>query len=253
MPAAVPTRRQPPSVRELPFAEWVCLALVTQKVSHGWALGSVLAPDGEVGRIWTLSRALTYRAIEGLIEKELIGRKGQAAGRGPHRVLLAPTTAGRRAVQRWLDDPIHHLRDVRTELLVKLLLREQAGLDNAPFLLEQQALFEPLISALTSTSTPEDDLVSLWRRESARTVQRFLEQALIGNDVPSALTFDEAGRAAASSQYTVTAVRRGQGRSAVENVVRDRRPVMTAVIEEAAADLDLAPGDQLVVFVRAAR
>ena len=39
----------------LPFAEWVCLTLITQKVAHGWALGTMLAPDGELGRIWTLT------------------------------------------------------------------------------------------------------------------------------------------------------------------------------------------------------
>ena len=40
---------------QLPFAEWVCLTLITQEVSHGWALGTMLAPDGEIGRIWTLT------------------------------------------------------------------------------------------------------------------------------------------------------------------------------------------------------
>ena len=78
---------------ELSFAEWVCLTLVSQKVSHGWALGTMLAPDGELGRIWTLSRPLTYRAIDGLVDKRLITRRGQAAGRGRDRVILAPTAA----------------------------------------------------------------------------------------------------------------------------------------------------------------
>jgi hypothetical protein len=48
------------------FAELVCLTLIIQGVAHGWALGTMLAPDGELGRIWTLSRPLTYRAIDGL-------------------------------------------------------------------------------------------------------------------------------------------------------------------------------------------
>ncbi len=90
---------------QLPFAEWVCLTLITQKVSHGWALGTMLAPGGELGRIWTLTRPLTYRAIDGLVDKGLITRTGQAAGRGRDRVVLAPTPAGRRLVKRWLDTP----------------------------------------------------------------------------------------------------------------------------------------------------
>ena len=161
----------------LPFAEYVCLTLITQKVSHGWALGTMLAPDGELGRIWSLSRPLTYRAIDGLVDKGLITRSGQPAGRGRDRVLLAATPSGRRLAKQWLDTPVEHLRDVRTELLIKLALRERAGLDNDALLATQQQLFEPTIDALTSTS-PDDDLVDLWRRESARAVRRFLDQAL---------------------------------------------------------------------------
>lgn len=160
----------------LPFAESVCLALVTQGVAHGWALGTILSADGELGRIWTLSRPLTYRAIDGLVDKHLITRTGHGAGRGPGRVLLAPTPLGRRRVKTWLDTPVAHLRDVRTELLVKLHLRLRAGLDNEKLLIAQQQLFEPAIGTLTSSS-PDDDLVDLWRRESARAVRRFLDHA----------------------------------------------------------------------------
>ena len=160
----------------LPFAESVCLTLISQKVSHGWALGSILAPDGELGRIWTLTRPLTYRAIDGLVDKELITRTGQAAGRGRDRVILAATPAGRRLAKQWLDTPVEHLRDVRTELLVKLFLRERVGLANEGLLATQQQLFAPTIDALTSTSA-EDDLVDVWRRESARAVSRTVSRA----------------------------------------------------------------------------
>src|SRR5262245_54347342 len=175
---AVGTRR--PAARspgDLPLAERVCLGLITQHVAHGWALGTLLAPDGEIGRVWSLSRPLTYRAIDGLVDKNLITRRGQAAGRGRDRVILAATPAGRRLAKRWLDEPVEHLRDVRTELLVKLQLRARSGLDNDPLLAAQQQVFNPTIDVLTSTR-PEDDLVDLWRRESARAVRRFLDQAL---------------------------------------------------------------------------
>ena len=111
----------------------------------------MLAPDGEVGRIWSLNRPLTYRAIDGLVDKGLITRRGQAAGRGRDRVILAATPAGRRLAKRWLDEPVQHLRDVRTELLVKLHLRARIGLDNEPLLAAQQQVFAPTIDVLTST------------------------------------------------------------------------------------------------------
>jgi PadR family transcriptional regulator AphA len=144
-PNAPPTR----PAREASFAECVCLTLVSQGVSHGWALGTVLGPGGEVGRIWSLTRPLTYRAIDGLVDKRLVARRGHASGHGRDRVLLTATAAGRRLVANWLDEPVQHLRDVRTELLVKLALRDRAGLDNEPLLVAQQELFEPAVTTLS--------------------------------------------------------------------------------------------------------
>jgi molybdopterin-binding protein len=242
---------KPPSARrELSLAEVVCLTLITQKVSHGWALGTMLSPDGDVGRIWTLSRPLTYRAIDGLVDKGLVARRGQAAGHGRDRVVLAPTPAGRRAAKRWLDIPIQHLRDVRTELLVKLLMRERAGLDNEPLLSEQLELLSPVIDALTS-SGPRDDLVDLWRRESARAVRRFLDQALHPPS-ESASTRPEM-RLSARNQLrgTITAVHHGEVMSTVKAVVREHQPLTAAITKDAASDLDLAPGDDVLVIIKA--
>ncbi|HEU4842064.1 MAG TPA: TOBE domain-containing protein [Ilumatobacteraceae bacterium] len=234
---------------QLPFAEWVCLTLITQKVSHGWALGTILAPDGELGRIWTLSRPLTYRAIDGLVDKGLVTRTGQPSGRSRDRVVLAATPSGRRLATRWLDTPVEHLRDVRTELLVKLALRQRAGLANDVLLAGQRQRFEPTIDALTSTS-PDDDLVDLWRRESARAVRRFLDQAL---DPPGQ---HPAGRPelrlSARNQLpaTVTGVHHGDVMATVSAVLGDGLPVTAAITKDAAADLDLAPGDGVVVIIK---
>ncbi len=241
MPGGVTTR--------LPFAESVCLTLITQKVSHGWALGTMLAPDGELGRIWSLSRPLTYRAIDGLVDKGLITRSGQPSGRGRDRVLLAATPSGRRLAKQWLDTPVEHLRDVRTELLIKLALRQRVGLDNDVLLATQQQLFEPAIDALTSTS-PDDDLVDLWRRESARAVRRFLDQAL---DPPSQLpTSKPELRISARNQLpaTVTGVHHGDVMATVSAVLGEGLPVTAAITKDAAADLDLAPGDDVVVIIK---
>src|SRR3954468_17679338 len=159
------------------LAEHVCLALVAEGVSHGWAVGTLLARDGELGRIWTLSRPLTYRAIDGLVERKLVRRRGSATGHGRDRLMLAPTAAGRRAAAGWLDAPVEHLRDVRTELLIKLALRQRAGLATASLLAAQQQVFEPTIDVLTSTR-PGADIIDVWRRESARAVRRFLDAVL---------------------------------------------------------------------------
>jgi len=256
-------RRVPTATRERPerpgsakatapepsFAELVCLTLIIQGVAHGWALGTMLAPDGELGRIWTLSRPLTYRAIDGLADKGLASRRGQSSGHGRERVALGATAAGRRTATRWLDSPVQHLRDVRTELLVKLTLRERAGLDNAELLAAQQAVFAPAIDGLTSAAD-DDDLVDLWRRESARAVRRFLDQALHPAD-PTVEGRPEL-RLSARNQLrgTITAVQHGEVMSTIKAVLGDGQPLTAAITKEAARDLDLAPGDHVLIVIK---
>src|SRR5256885_7328662 len=94
-----PASSTPPKSVDLSFAEYVCLALIADGVSHGWAIGSILAPDGQIGRIWGLSRPLTYRAVDGLADKRLITRRGQRTGRGRDRVALAATNRGRQVAR----------------------------------------------------------------------------------------------------------------------------------------------------------
>ena len=52
---------------ELTAGEWAALALLTEEATHGFALARTMAPDGEVGRVWSLRRPLVYRALETLI------------------------------------------------------------------------------------------------------------------------------------------------------------------------------------------
>jgi len=245
-----PTARQTsPGPPEASFAECVCLTLITQGVSHGWALGTALGPGGEVGRMWSLTRPLTYRAIDGLVDKGLVARRGHTTGRGRDRVVLAATAAGRRLVTRWLDAPVQHLRDVRTELLVKLALRDRGGLDNESLLVAQQELFEPTIATLTS-SRQDDDLVDVWRRESARAVRRFLDQAL--HPVPTTPEFKPEMRLSARNQLrgTITAVRHGEVMSTIKALLGDGQPLTAVITREAAQDLDLAPGDTAIVIIK---
>jgi len=239
-----------PLVATPSFAEHVCLVLASQGVSHGWALGSLLAPDGEIGRIWSLTRPLTYRAIDGLIDKGLVTRRGRSAGRGRDRVLIAPTAAGRRAAMRWLDAPVQHLRDVRTELLVKLALRDRAGLDSQALLSAQQRLFEPVIDALTSAHGAGQDRVDLWRRESARAVRRFLDQAATPPPPPAAPKPEMRLSARNQLRSTVTAVVHGEVMSTIKAVLGDGQPLTAAITTDAAQELDVAPGDVIVVVIK---
>ncbi|MDJ0770787.1 MAG: hypothetical protein QNJ12_18480 [Ilumatobacter sp.] len=152
------------------LADHVCLAIIGEGRTHGWALVKLLAPDGELGRIWSLSRALTYRSVDHLVELGLATR--DAAER---RAELAITPAGRRRRRAWLGAPVDHLRDLRTEFLVKVALRERSGLDVDELFEVQLERLRPAIEALTASDEP--DHVGRWRRESALAALRFLERS----------------------------------------------------------------------------
>ena len=155
------------------LAEKVCLALVAEGPTHGWAVSAVLAPDGEIGRIWSLSRPLTYRALDQLAVDGLIKKVGTAPGGGRSRTLLDVTPVGRERNGEWLNEPVALPKDVRTELLVKLTLRTRVGLPLESLVAKQRALFAPLLSGLPSVE--EADFVASWRREHLLAIDRFLE------------------------------------------------------------------------------
>lgn len=156
------------------LARDVVLALVVAEPRHGWALQRELAATGSIGRAWTLSRQLTYRAIDALVEEKLARRAAPREGMGGDKVIISPTAAGRRHCSRWLDEPVTHLRDVRTELVVKIMLREMHGLPLADFVRRQRLVFEPLIAAVTVSN--DGSPVGTWRAESAESVRRWLDR-----------------------------------------------------------------------------
>lgn len=154
------------------LARDVVLVLIVQHPRHGWALHEELAPQGEIGRAWTLSRQLVYRAIDTLENDGLVKRAKPKDGGGADKVVISPTAKGIALAKKWLEEPVQHLRDVRTELVVKVMLRERAGLPLEKFVVAQRSTFAPMIQAIENS--PAVTPVDMWRRESASAVKRYL-------------------------------------------------------------------------------
>ncbi len=106
-----------------------------------------------------------------------------------------------------------------------------------------------MIDALTS-SHGDDDFVNVWRRENARAVRRFLDQLLhprAGAESPRPEM-----RLSARNQVraTVTGVHHGEVMSTIKATLGDGQPLTAAITKDAAKDLDLAPGDEVLVIVK---
>jgi DNA-binding PadR family transcriptional regulator len=167
---------------ELTAAEWALLALLIERPTHGFALARAMAPDGDVGRVWALRRPLVYRALDMLEGMALIRPVGTQPSRsGPRRTILEATPAGKRALAKWLREPVEHVRDVRSLLMLKLLFLNRAGADPGPLLETQRAHFVVHADRLATAADQSegfDHTLLLWRLHSTAAVIRFAETML---------------------------------------------------------------------------
>jgi DNA-binding PadR family transcriptional regulator len=158
------------------------LALLCEEDRHGWALVRALAPDGEVGRVWSVRRAVVYRTAELLIDAGLAERAGVAPGsRGAPRTVLRATPDARRAVVAWLAEPVPHVRELRSALLLKLLFSQRAGRSPRAMLSAQRALLVETISVLETAGgagDPFEPTLRAFRLETARAGLRFVQGEL---------------------------------------------------------------------------
>ena len=119
---------------EMSLPEWLVLTILSQQSAHGFAVAQLTATDGELGRVWQIPKAVVYRAIGRLLDAGLIVPEGTEPGLGPQRTVYTTTESGRQAADRWLHAPVEHVRQIRSELLLKLALLDRAGENAAPLL-----------------------------------------------------------------------------------------------------------------------
>lgn len=154
--------------------EWAVLGVLVGGPRHGYDIAAELRPGTPIGDAWRLSRQLVYRALDRLTAMGYAEeRRSEPGDAGPTRIVYGATRRGRAALRRWLDTPVEHLRDVRSALLLKLLLIDRLGLERAPLVGAQRRAFEPALDRHRG-AVGADDVVALWRHHSAAAVAAFL-------------------------------------------------------------------------------
>jgi DNA-binding PadR family transcriptional regulator len=172
----------PRSSDDLTAGEWAVLALLAESPTHGFAIARAMAPEGEVGRIWSVRRPLVYRAIETLTGMGLVRpAETVSSPSGPQRTVLEVTPDGTDALTRWLRQPVAHVRDARSLLMLKLLFLTRREADLDPLLSAQREHFAELAERLTGAAEAAegfDRALLLWRLESTAAAKRFVETML---------------------------------------------------------------------------
>jgi DNA-binding PadR family transcriptional regulator len=148
--------------------------------AHGFAVARTLAPTGPLGQVWAMSRPRVYRAIDDLAARGLIAPAGTAPSeRGPTRTLYEVTAAGHDRLDAWLGTPVDHVREIRSDLLLKLALLDQRGASPAGLLDAQRARLEPITESLARTlerTTGFESVLLRYRLEATRSAIRFLDE-----------------------------------------------------------------------------
>ena len=146
--------------------------------THGFAIAARLKPNGDVGTGLVVVTSAHLSLARPARTTRLHPTVGEEPGiAGGNRTILAATRTGRAQLRKWLATPVVHLRDLRSELLLKLIIAEICDIDIDSMLDKQHAHIASLAEVITThLEAQPDDVVALWRRESSSAALRFLER-----------------------------------------------------------------------------
>jgi DNA-binding PadR family transcriptional regulator len=167
---------------ELSPAAWAVLGVVRDGPTHGFAVAQLLAADGALGQVWTVARPMVYRELAKLAAIGLVAERSTQHSRlGPARTIVSVTPSGRTALERWLAEPVEHIREVRSLLLLKLALLARADEDPTALLSAQRERFEPQLQGLRAARDGAegfDRVLAQWRVAGSQAAVDFLDAAL---------------------------------------------------------------------------
>lgn len=168
-----------PDRPDLPLAEWIVLAIVAERPSHGFAIAALTSEGTEIGEFWHISRPMVYRSITRLVERGLITPVGtEESDRGPQRTIYAATRSAKTTVSRWLGEPVGHLRDIRADLTSKLLLLRRRGTSPARLVERQRVVLDEIEGSLRAKQHADDQLTNAiyaWRLDLVHAARQLLD------------------------------------------------------------------------------
>ena len=166
---------------QLSIGEWAVLALLCERPAHGYAIAAAMAPNGELGRIWALGTPLTYRAIGVLRSMGLLEICAITPGdKAPNRTEMCATPTAHRRLSQWLATPERHVRDLRSSLLLKVVLVRRRGESPGPLLAAQAKILADQAEGLRAKvgEDAQERLIREWRLVMTEAAISFVDDTL---------------------------------------------------------------------------
>lgn len=163
---------------EWALPEWTVLAVVRERPAHGFAIAALTARDGDLGRVWQMPRPVIYRALSRLTDAAQVTPGDVESGGGPPRTIYEVTAGGRTAVDEWLAQPVPHVRDLRSHLLMKLALLDRRGLPRDALVAAQRDVLAPVLATMSAERDRAegfDAVLMSWRYGNVVAAMHFLD------------------------------------------------------------------------------
>jgi len=100
--------------------EYAVLGLLSLKPCHGYELATHFAAEGDLGLVCHAHISVLYASLRGLEELDYVCAETEAQPSYPPRRTFYLTSFGETAFRRWVDEPVHRIRQVRLDFLLKL-------------------------------------------------------------------------------------------------------------------------------------
>lgn len=149
---------------QLGAPDYALLGLLMVGPRHGYELAPHVSRDGDLGLVCTLGLPRLYALLHTLEEQGLIGGEESVISGGPPRKVYHMTDLGRDTFNRWVEQPILRLRQIRQEFLLKLYFsRTLPGFDTARLIEGQIAACRAVSAELAEAvaSEPADSFAAL--------------------------------------------------------------------------------------------
>jgi len=122
----------------LSLGEYAILGVLRERSMHGYEIARRFAADLDLGLVVPLDMSNVYALLKDLHEQGLLEGTREVVGLRPPRTVFHLTDEAERLFLQWLEKPVRRLREVRSDLLVKLYFCRAIGSDYTARLLDAQ-------------------------------------------------------------------------------------------------------------------
>ncbi len=122
------------------LGDYAIIGVLRERPMHGYEIARRFVADLDLGLVLPMDMSTVYALLKDLHEEGLLEGQREVVGLRPPRTVYQLTAEAEAQFLRWLEEPVSRLREVRTDLLVKLYFCRAISKQATLHLLDAQLL-----------------------------------------------------------------------------------------------------------------